>query len=123
MVIVLAVLAVAVCLAVVLGIRYWPFEQKAVIEDLEESSDSQRAALDRLDDIGRLVAAAADPEGERLDVARHPAVLLALLSTMLWAAGAYVTGNDPNDSYIKDSTTLEVSEKLSSGKVILRRTA
>ncbi len=40
-VIVLVVLAVAVCLAVVLGIRYWPFEQKAVIENLAESSDSQ----------------------------------------------------------------------------------
>src|SRR5450755_1377447 len=40
-VIVLVVLAAAVCLAVFFGIRYWPFEQKAVIQDLAEASDSQ----------------------------------------------------------------------------------
>lgn len=40
-IIALAVLLAAVCVAVWLGIRYWPFEQKAVIENLAESSDSQ----------------------------------------------------------------------------------
>jgi len=40
-VIVLAVLSIIVCVAVFLGMRYWPFEQKEVIEDLAESSDSQ----------------------------------------------------------------------------------